>query len=407
MPVDSTVASSGARTPHPPAPPDVLYVTKPLAPPWDDSGKLLPSLLARHIEGVRVAVLTPRGHVLGIPGVVEHPLYRGPASFTVPAVDKARLFAWLVRADLPPVVHFFFSPNRATATAARLFRRLRPHVRVVQTVMSLPEDPATLASGLFADLIVVWSARAHDLVTQAVRRRGLAARVAHVPPGIIPLAPATPAERRRLRVDLGLPPDLPVVLYAGDLEFSSAAGVVGGAVEPTLARVDAVFVFACRDKTPRARSVLAGLQEALAARAARGQVRFVGSTPRFHGLLRSSDVLVLPAETTHAKTDLPLVVLEALSAGVPAVVGSGTPMQELVDAGAALGVPPLDPDALAGTLAGLLSGAGRAAAFGRAGRAFVLGRHTAKAMADAHATLYRTLLREAGYPCAGGEARPG
>lgn len=399
------VGSTQAPTPHPPDPPDVLCVTKPLAPPWDDSGKLLPYLVARHLEGVRVAVLTPRGHALGIPGVTEHALYRRPASFTVPAVDKARLFAWLLRADLPPLVHFFFSPNRATATAARLFRRVRPHARVVQTVMSLPDDPATLASGLFADAIVVWSRRAEDLVTQAVRRRGLAARVVHVPPGIVPLTPVTPEERRHLRVDLGLPPDLPLIVYAGDLEFSSAAGVVGEAVEPTLARVDAVFVFACRDKTRRARSVLAGLQEALAGRAARGQVRFVGSTPRFHDLLRCGDVLVLPAETTHAKTDIPLVVLESLSAGVPAVVGSGTPMQELVDAGAAVGVPPLDPDALAGTLAGLLSGAGRARAFGQAGRAYLLSRHTARAMADAHARLYRTLLREAGYPCAGGDER--
>lgn len=392
--------------PRRPDPPDVLCVTKPLAPPWDDSGKLLPYLLARHLEGVRVAVLTPRGHVLGVPGVVEHALYCRPASFTVPALDKARLFAWLLRADLPPLVHFFFSPNRQTATAARLFRRIRPHVRVIQTVMSLPDDPAILASGLFADTIVVWSRRAEDLVTQAARRRGLAARVVHVPPGIVPLTPPTPEERRSLRAALGLPPDQPLILYAGDLEFSSAAGVVAEAVEPTLARVDAVFLFACRDKTPRARTVLDGLQKALAGMTERGRVRFVGGTPRFHDVLKAADVLVLPAETTHAKTDLPLVVLEALSAGVPAIVGSGTPMQELVDAGAAVGVPPLDPETLAGTLVGLLQGEGRARAFGLAGRAYVSSRHTATAMADAHARLYRTLLREAGYPGTTREVQP-
>ncbi len=380
---------------------DVLFVSKPLAPPWDDSGKALPYLLARHLQGVRVAILTPRGHTLGLAGVAEYALYRRASSFTVPWSDKARVFAWLARANLPPLVHFFFSPNRATGGAVCLFRRIRPHARVLQTVMSVPDDPASLASGLFADTVVVWSRRAEDLVTRAARRRGLAARVVHVPPGIGPLTPLTPEERRRLRVDLGLPPDRPLVLYAGDLEFSSAAGVVAEAVDPVLRRLDAIFVFACRDKTPRARTVLAGLQQGLAGPASRGQVRFVGSTPRFHDLLRCADVQVLPAETTQAKTDIPMVVLEGLSAGLPAVVGLGTAMEELVEAGAALGVPPMDPEALARALVGLLSGPGRAAAFGQAGRAFVLQRHTPEAMAEAHARLYRVLLREAGYPCGG------
>ncbi len=382
---------------------DVLFVSKPLAPPWDDSGKVLPYLLARHLHGVRVAVLTPRGHTLGLAGVAEHALYRRASSFTVPWSDKARLFAWLARADLPPLVHFFFSPNRLTGGAVRLFRRLRPHVRVLQTVMSLPDDPAILASGLFADTVIVWSRRAEDLVTQAARRRGLSARVVHVPPGIVPLTPASPEERRRLRAELGLPPDRPLVLYAGDLEFSSAAGVVAEAVDITLRHLDVVFVFACRDKTPRARRMLQTLQRDLANQVSTGQVRFVGSTQRFRDLVRCADVQVLPAETTKAKTDVPLAVLEGLSAGVPAIIGTGTAMQELVDAGAALGVPPLDPEALARSLVGLLSGPGRAAAFGQAGRAFVLQRHTPEAMAEAHARLYRLLLREAGYPC---EARP-
>ena len=41
--------------------PDVLFVSKPLSPPWDDSGKLLPYLLAQRAGGLRLAVMTPRG----------------------------------------------------------------------------------------------------------------------------------------------------------------------------------------------------------------------------------------------------------------------------------------------------------------------------------------------------------
>jgi len=324
---------------------------------------------------------------------MEVGLYRRAAAYSVPWSEKARLFAWLLRADLPPVVHFFFSPNPATAVALGLWRRLRRGPRVVQTVMSLPENSADLQAGVFADVVVTWSQAASGEVEKALKRRRDAVRVVHIRPGIEPLAPASAAEKADLKASFGLRPDRPLILYAGDLEFGSGAGVVAACVEPVLARTDAVFVFACRPKTPAARLVFADLRRRLQRFVARGDVRLEGALPRFHELVRCADVQVLPSETTYAKTDIPLVLLEGLSAQVPAVVALGTPMAELVDEGAAIGVPAMEPEALISTLLGLLASPDRAAALGRSGRAYVLARHTAHAMAEAHADLYRDLLR--------------
>jgi glycosyltransferase involved in cell wall biosynthesis len=156
-----------------------------------------------------------------------------------------------------------------------------------------------------------------------------------------------------------------------------------------------VFVFACRPKPAAAQSVSRELEARLADLTALGHVRFMGSVGAFSDLLRCVDCQVLPAETTYAKTDLPMVLLEGLSAGVPAIVGTGTPMDELVDAGAVMGVPPGSPEALASALIGVLSGPGRAEAMAAGGRDYILLRHTARRMAEAHATIYRDLLRGA------------
>ncbi|MBM4394890.1 MAG: glycosyltransferase [Deltaproteobacteria bacterium] len=371
---------------------EVLFVSKPLAPPWDDSGKLLPYSIARRLQGVRVAVMTPRGADPGIPGAVREEVYGRPSSFSVPGRDKVRVLWRLLARETPPVVHFFFSPNPATCFAARLFRRARPHARVVQTVMSLPDNPRDLAAGLFADVVVTWSRVAADLASRAAAGRPGGVRVVHVPPGIEPLAPMSPDERRAVRIALGLPPDRPLVLFAGDLEFSSAAMQVAAAAHAVVRRVPAVFVFACRPKTPAARLVAEDLSKALGDLRERGHAFVMGRVERFHDLVRAADCQVLPADTTYAKTDIPLVVLEGLSAGVPAIVGQGTPMDELIEAGAAVGVPPLVPSAIADALEGLLLRRG-APSFGAAGRAFVLSRHTAEAMATAHAEIYRDLLR--------------
>ncbi len=373
--------------------PDVLFVSKPLAPPWDDSGKVLPYLIAREARDLSIAVMTPRGQPLNLPNVRSEELYRRPWSFTVPMRDKVGVIFRLLARSLPPVVHFFFSPNGPTTMAARLVRRRHPGVKVVQTVMSLPIGADALDQGIFGDVVVTWSRAAALRVSEVVRRRSVPAKVVHVPPGIDERRPMAAAEKRATRSSFGLPPDRPVVLYAGDLEFSTAAFVTAAAVPQVLQRVPAVFVFACRPKTAAARAASRDLEAMLAEPAAHGHVRFMGNVKAFADLLRCVDCQVLPAETTYAKTDLPMVLLEGLAAGVPAIVGTGTPMDELVEAGAALGVPSGSPEALAASLAGVLSGPGRAEAMAAAGQAFVNLRHSARAMADAHAAIYRELLR--------------
>lgn len=375
--------------------PDVLFVSKPLAPPWDDSGKVLPYLIAREIRDVSVAVMTPKGQPLAVPGVISEEIYRQPWSFTVPMRDKLSMFFRLLTRSLPPVVHFFFSPNGPTSMAARLVKRRHPQVKVVQTIMSLPIGADAMDQGVFGDVVITWSRAAAERVSDVVRRRSIPAKVVHVPPGIEERRPMTPGEKRATRSSFGLPPDLPVILYAGDLEFSTAAFVTAAAAPLVLERLPAVFVFACRPKTGAAQAVLRDLETRLAGLVAHGSVRFMGSVKAFGDLLRCVDCQVLPAETTYAKTDLPMVLLEGLSAGIPAIVGTGTPMDELVDAGAALGVPAGSPDALAAALVGVLSGPGRAEALAAGGREVVLRRHSARAMADAHAAIYLELLGRA------------
>jgi glycosyltransferase involved in cell wall biosynthesis len=375
---------------------DVLLVSKPLSPPWDDSGKLLPYLVARHVSDLRLVAMTPRGRPLDLEHVTSEPVYRASSSFTVPMLDKVRLFGRLLAKSPPPVVHFFFSPNPPTVMAARAFRRVHRHARVVQTLMSLPDNPDALAAGIFADVVVAWSRAGARMAADAIGRRGLAARVVRIAPGIEPLAPMTPDERREARVALGLPPDRPLVVYAGDLEFSTASSVVAEAAVMLADRSPAVFVLACRPKTAAAALVRQDLERRLAGRIAEGSAFVMGKVPRFHDLLRCSDCQVLPADTTWAKTDVPLVLLEGLTAGVPAVVGTGTAMDELVEAGAAVGVPPLDPGKLAEAITGLLRGRGTASALGAAGRAYAMREHTAARMAEAHEALYRDLLSRPG-----------
>lgn len=95
------------------------------------------------------------------------------------------------------------------------------------------------------------------------------------------------------------------------------------------------------------------------------RVVFAGQRDDVPALLAGTDVFCLPSSAE----GLPIVVLEAMSAGRPVVASAvgGTP--ELVaDGVTGVLVPPEDPDALADALASLLADPARARALGDAGR---------------------------------------
>lgn len=124
--------------------------------------------------------------------------------------------------------------------------------------------------------------------------------------------------------------------------------------------------------SPEARFLVVGdgpLREELLAFAKRDgvreRVRFLGYRADARALIGLLDVLVVPSLTEGS----PLIVLEAMAAGVPVVASAVGGIPDQVRHGEeALLVPPNDPDALGETLGDLLRDPARARRLGEAGR---------------------------------------
>jgi glycosyltransferase involved in cell wall biosynthesis len=110
-------------------------------------------------------------------------------------------------------------------------------------------------------------------------------------------------------------------------------------------------------------------------------------------LLQSIDVFAMPTAHPEAKG---LPVIEAMAAGVPVVAPDHGTFPELLQGGqaseaAGLLHRPGDPADLARVIGEVLADPARAAALGVRGHALARERHSAAAMADAHARLYARL----------------
>lgn len=211
-------------------------------------------------------------------------------------------------------------------------------------------------------------------VAARLRASGLpASRVCLIPNGI-DFAPAPPAP------DLAAPGAGPLVGFAGRLAAEKGILDLLHAARIVAAREPGVR-FAIAGDGP-----LRGDAEHLAdALGLSGNVRFLGRRSDIAACYAAFDVLALPSRDE----GLPLTLLEAMAAGVPAVATRvGFVPHAVTDGVTGLLVAPASPAALAEALLSLLARPAWARELGQAARARALTEFSARAMTHAYLDLY-------------------
>ncbi len=358
----------------------VLFVSKPIVPPFDDGSKCLVRDIASALRVASPTVMvSPGAPSLGGRVHAEH-VY-GAASRFAPS-GNALAFNRLLFGDPLDLWHFVFAPNGASSSAAHVAIRSRRSRgwsgKVVQTVASRPQ---TFSRGLFfGDRIVALSEWMRGKLLQA----GISDAIVRViPPCVREPTPRSSREETRARLGVG---DGPLIVYPGDLHVSSGAATVALAAADVLRAVPgARFVFACRAKGSNVAKYEAGLREAL--RGLEAYVQIVGRVDDMHGLLAAADIVAFPVDDLHGKVDLPIVLLEAMALGKPLVLASGGPLEELPG----VQVPPRDEVALAGALIDLCHDPAKRAHYRELGRETWQRRHTPEVVGAQHDALYLEL----------------
>jgi glycosyltransferase involved in cell wall biosynthesis len=144
-----------------------------------------------------------------------------------------------------------------------------------------------------------------------------------------------------------------------------------------------------RAKTPAAEAARASLEREVGRRRLEGRIRFAGTVGDMPALIAGSEALLFPATSLHAKTDLPLVILEAWRECRPVFASDLPPLLESIREGGVVLPPSRDT-----WIQALSEWRETGPALGSAGRAKFESTFSARSAASAYAALYDDLGRE-------------
>jgi len=372
--------------------PSVLFISKPIAPPFHDGSKCLVRDVARHLTRVDPIVLTsPGAPVLraanGARPVRAVEAYGAPGGFTPAFSANLRAAAWVLLGSRASVWHFVFAPNARTSGAGTWLKRLR-RVPVVQTVASPPRSFGEPQALFFGDVLVAQSTWTRSQIESSYAGCGLPPpHIAVIPPPVPDLSTPSLADIERVRHELQLAPEQRYLIYPGDLETSSGAEATAALAQRLSGLMpDVITVFAYRRKTAGAASVA----ERLRARVSAAHTRFVQDSPDILALLAGAAAVLFPVDDLWGKVDLPIVLLEAMQLGVPVLVLDQGP---LCDLDGVVKVPHLAVDGWLSAVSAVLGDAARATHIVTEQRTALDEKHRASRVARAYEDLYLELAR--------------
>lgn len=137
----------------------ILFVTRPLSPPWDEASKNFAFDLAKNIHNFEVNILTStfnKGLAENIHQIEIHKKSKNDFSFT----EKIHSLFFQIKNRLNfDIIHFMFTPTKLNSFVIKNFIKNKK-VKTVQTVATLREDlysDKDLKKLMFGDVIVTYS----------------------------------------------------------------------------------------------------------------------------------------------------------------------------------------------------------------------------------------------------------
>lgn len=302
--------------------PRILFVSRPIAPPWDEASKNFAYNLAREIGAQK---MSPEIHLMTsqiLPELPAHIIQENVYKFSAKDItfsDKMRsLYFQFTHKNDFDIVQYFFTPTKSSSQLIK--NLLKGRSKTVQTVATLREDlfsDIDLKEMMFGDIITTYS----DYAKNKLESLGLR-NIHRIYPGI-DLNDYTSREKDSAEMQkAGFTKDDFIINFTGEyIRLGAMDTVIDSFIAISRSIPFARLSLAVRVKNEKD----ARKKEDVIAKLKKENILHKVS---FHdsGIYKMSDIYnlcdisVFPVSTMQGKFDIPLAVIETMACGKPVIL---------------------------------------------------------------------------------------
>ena len=367
----------------------VLYVTRPMVPPWHEGSKNLVWHLASNLTNFEPHLLTmPQdGYPNSTSSIVWHPIY---SKQKLTLMEKGRLVRFLY-GRLPQInlIHNYFVPSPMTSILLSNAQR-RHRLPVVQTVPSVPHQKMSKRQArqlFYGDAVVVYSDHSAELLQSWCVKNVVQVNVG------IQFEKYTTAKRDlTLRAKLGCDDEAVLILFSGEYTRLGAIDRLRYIMPQVIQKSKNVhFVMACRLLLPTDEPIKQKLQRDVEKWGMTDRIHFVGEMDDFPTLLKSADLFVYPVSDMTGKIETPLTLIEAMASSLPVMTSKIYPLKKMFPDSLGVLFPPTDNEGFIDKLLDYVHDKAKRVEQGAAGFAFVKPRYSMAQMVSGYEAIYDKL----------------
>ncbi len=324
----------------------VLFVTRPIAPPWDEASKNFAYHLAINLaklnQNLAIHLMT-KGKLPGLPkNLIQHYVYtEAEKDFSFSQKIRSLLFQGKNKNKFD-IVHYFFTPSKLNSLTIKTF--LYPHQsKTFQTVATLREDLNTdqeIKKNVFGEVPIAYS----KYTTQKLKKLGLLT-AQHIYPGIdLELYQPRPKNENLLE-EFGLQKSDFIISFTGEYVRLGGLNNVLESFENLVDKIPSLkLLLGLRVKNNKDALQKKKVKEMLQEKNLLDKVAFADEIDfekwNVSHLYNLSDLSLFPVHNMNGKFDVPLVIHEAMACQKPVILSDLPILKEFANHNNAVIVPP-------------------------------------------------------------------
>ncbi len=289
----------------------LVFITRPINPPWNEGSKNFTFDLAReiHVSNLKICLLTTKESVTPLPpDVLQIPIY---SSSKLNFFTKLRLLFFLIKTDAD-LAHFIFAVKPLTSVVIKLILFLK-QIKSVQTIVSLDSNasPLMLRLTLYGNPIVCLS----KTTTEKIKKAGLS-NVQTILPSVNTKI-FKPSEKKNK------------IAFLGELYRMESYDIVSKLIpllNSAFPNYSIILGFRFSNKLPQEFRLREKLRKQT--QEAKSNVEWRDVIENMPEFLKDTKLVVFPATLMRGKFDFPLVLIESLACGTPIIV---SPIDSLLE----------------------------------------------------------------------------